>query len=214
VYDYVDGKVDWMAFGLPVEGDDGPFLGQQVSEVSTCGATGTVGAARLALDEGKAEVVIVTYGDAMAVGSVDADALEGLADDVPLLDVLRPVPSTVRPSVTVASVAEGGGSDRLVTTSDGRLLGRAVVGAADDGEGDDHEGHDNEGHDHGDAQLDLERYEAELSEVLLAMQERFAGREPSAEEVRGFLRERLLAEGKSPAEADQFLEQLGVAEEG
>jgi hypothetical protein len=30
VYDYVDGKVDWMAYGQPVEGDEGPFLGAEL----------------------------------------------------------------------------------------------------------------------------------------------------------------------------------------
>ena len=78
----------------------------------------------------------------------------------------------------------------------------------------DHEGHDHEGHDHGDDALDMERYEAELTDVLQALQERFAGREPSAEEVHAFLRERLLAEGRSAEEADQFLQQLEAAEEG
>ncbi len=209
MYDYVDGKVDWMAFGLPVEGEEGAFLGEQVSEVPTCAATGTVAAARLALEEAGAAVVVVVYGEGMAVGSVDAEALEGVADDVPILDVLRPVPSTVRPSVTVASVAEGGGGERLVTTSDGRLLGRAEVEA-----GDDHEGHDHEGHDHSEPSLDMEGYETELTAVLVAMQERFAGREPSPEEVHTFLRERLIAEGKTAEEADQFLEAMAADEAG
>ncbi len=37
VYDYVDGKSDWMAYNLPVEGEEGPFAGSAVVEPPTCG---------------------------------------------------------------------------------------------------------------------------------------------------------------------------------
>lgn len=36
VYDYVDGKSDWMAFALPVEGEAGPFAGDALSKAITC----------------------------------------------------------------------------------------------------------------------------------------------------------------------------------
>jgi hypothetical protein len=202
----VDGKVDWMAFGLPVEGDEGPFLGEELSEVATCDVTGTVADARRELERADDDVVIVVAGDRLAVGEVDSQALEGQADDVQLLDVLRPVPSTVRPSVTVASVAEAGGGSILVTDSDGHLLGRAVI---EDDEHDHHHDHkDHEGHDHGEVAFDEERYEQELTSVLKAVEERFGDREPSAEELRAFLHERLVAEGRSAEEADEMLEQL------
>ena len=48
--------------------------------------------------------------------------------------------------------------------------------------------------------------------VVFAAQERFGDRQPSDEEMRGFLRERLISEGKSAEEADEFLARLG--EEG
>ena len=199
----MDGKVDWMAYGLPVEGEDGPFLSGALADVPTIDVGLTVADARTALDEAGGTALVVVH-EGLAVGEVDGEALGDRPDDAPLLDLLHPVPSTVRPSVTVASVADAGGGRPLVTTSDGRLLGRAEVEARDD---DDHEGHDHEGHDHG-GDPDMERYESELSEVMEALQERFAGREPSAEEVQAFLRERLLAEGRSAEEADRFLEEL------
>ncbi len=202
MYDYVDGKVDWMAYGLPVEGDDGPFLGGQLTEVATCSVTQHVADARRALDSGGDDEVILVDGAGLAVGQVDRDALEGRADDAPLLDVLQPVPSTVRPSVTVASVAEAGGGDRLVTTSDGRLLGRAHVETGD-------HNHDDHDHDHGEP-LDVEGFEAEMTQVMQALAEEFGDREPSADEVRTFLRSRLLAEGRSEEEADQLLDSLDV----
>lgn len=43
-------------------------------------------------------------------------------------------------------------------------------------------------------------------EIALAVQEHFGvGVQPSEEEIRGFLRERMISEGKSPEEADAFL---------
>ena len=114
--------------------------------------------------------------------------------------------------MTVASVAEGGGGGPLVTDSDGRLLGRATVEAAGhDHEGHDHEGCDHEGHDH-EGTVDLEGYEEELTAVLAAAEERFGEEEPSAEELRAFLHERLVAEGRSAEEADGYLNGLELGD--
>ncbi len=50
----------------------------------------------------------------------------------------------------------------------------------------------------------------QLVEIALAVQERFGeGVQPSEEEIRGFLRERMISEGKSPEEADAFLAEMG-----
>ena len=50
----------------------------------------------------------------------------------------------------------------------------------------------------------------EFIEIALAVQERFGvGVQPSEEEIRGFLRERLISEGRSPEEADKFLADMG-----
>jgi rhodanese-related sulfurtransferase len=47
-------------------------------------------------------------------------------------------------------------------------------------------------------------------EIALAVQERFGvGVQPSEEEIRGFLRERMISEGRSPEEADAFLAEMG-----
>lgn len=53
-----------------------------------------------------------------------------------------------------------------------------------------------------------QRLEAELLSVLFAVQAHFGDREPSDEEVRGFLRQRLIDEGRSEAEADRFMASL------
>jgi len=210
VYDYVDGKVDWMAYGLPVDGDDGPFVGQSVTEPVTCDVGATVGEARSRLRDAEAGTVIVIHGDRLAVGEVDEDALAGSDDDRPLLDVMGPVPSTVRPSVTLSSL---GGSRRrrvLVTTSDGRLLGEAVVEADPDPDNGDHadHAHPEADDDNDDASSHLHRMEEELTSTMEAVAEHFGDREPSDAELRSYLHDRLMTEGRSSEEADRFMAQL------
>lgn len=46
-------------------------------------------------------------------------------------------------------------------------------------------------------------------DVIFAAQEHFGDHQPSDEEMRGFLRDRLLSEGKSAEEADEFLARMG-----
>ncbi len=194
-----------MAYGLPVEGKDGPFLGSVIAEVPTCHVDSTVGEARRLL-EGSDTIVTVLAGDGLVVGEFDNETLEGHADDVALLDAMDPVPTTVRPSVTVASLAESGGGRRLVTTSDGRLLGAATVDA-----GEEHD-HDHDGHEH--HHVDEDEFDRELASVMEAIEERFGDREPSEAELRSFLHGRLMAEGKSAEDADRFLDQLEAGEDG
>jgi len=209
VYDYVDGKVDWMAYGLPVEGDDGPFVGETVTDAVTVDVGATVGQARRRLRESGSEVAIVTHEQGWVVGEVDADVLAGSDEGRSLLEVMRPVPSTVRPSATVSSSAGSGGERLVVSCPDGRLLGQAVV-EGHDHDAHDHDAHDHEGHDDDQAEQDasserLGRMERELTEVMEAVAVHFGDTEPSDEELRSFLRERLVAEGHSPQEADQFM---------
>jgi rhodanese-related sulfurtransferase len=57
---------------------------------------------------------------------------------------------------------------------------------------------------------EMQRIHHEFIEIALAVQERFGvGVQPSEEEIRGFLRERMISEGKSPEEADAFLAEMG-----
>ena len=52
---------------------------------------------------------------------------------------------------------------------------------------------------------ELRELEAGFLELVFAVQEHFGDREPSDEEVMAFLRDRLIAEGHTPEEADHFL---------
>jgi hypothetical protein len=243
VYDYVDGKVDWMAYGLEVEGEDGPFAGQQVRPMATCRWDETIAEARAAAsafpthhdhhdherhdhhhdheheghdhhhdheghDHGheghdheghdhddahagagqarsKDEVVVAVLGPGdLVVGGLSAEVLSHADDGDPVLQVMAPVPSTVRPSVTVDTLTGSNQRRAVVTTSDGRLMGRFDADAlADDAE-------------------------AQIEEILAAVQERFGDEDPTEEQLRSFLHERLVSEGRSPEEADQFLAEM------
>ncbi len=56
----------------------------------------------------------------------------------------------------------------------------------------------------------MQQIHHQFIEIALAVQERFGvGVQPSEEEIRGFLRERMISEGKSPEEADAFLAEMG-----
>ena len=193
-----------MGYGLPVEGEDGPFVGQEVGDVLTLGVGDTATVARSRLEDAGAEVGVVVH-EGLAVGSVDAGRLDGVADDDRLLDVMDVVPSTVRPSVVLAELAESGAERVLVTDPDGRVLGEATADAWG--------GSDGEGHDHGSAP-DVARLEKEFMETIEAAQEHFGDREPSEDELRGFLRDRLVSEGRTPEDADRFLAEMDEHDHG
>mgnify|MGYP006196841205 CR=1 FL=1 len=75
----MDGKSDWMAYGLPVEGADGPFLGGELAEVPTCDAGGTVADARAALGDAEA-VIIVAAGARRDMRQLEAAVREILEE--------------------------------------------------------------------------------------------------------------------------------------
>ncbi len=57
---------------------------------------------------------------------------------------------------------------------------------------------------------EMQQLHNDFLSLALDVQERFGvGVEPSEEELRGFLRERLINEGRTPEEADAFLAELG-----
>ena len=59
---------------------------------------------------------------------------------------------------------------------------------------------------------EMQQLQAGFLDVIFAVQERFGDRQPSDEEMRDFLRERLMSEGKNAEEADEFLAQMGQDE--
>ncbi|KWX01789.1 hypothetical protein LI90_2821 [Carbonactinospora thermoautotrophica] len=124
VYDYVAGKMDWLSYGLPYEGN-ALLVGDLVRrDVPTCSVGDRLGDVRAKL--AGQDLVVVLDDDRVVQGLVRGRALEG-PDEALVEEVMRFGITTVRPSEDVATLTgrmRRAGVERiLVTSSDGRLLG-------------------------------------------------------------------------------------------
>lgn len=129
VYDYVDGKSDWLAAGLPTEGTNlGPPRAADVArrDAPTCSLDEQLGAVAERVKEAGFDACVVVNDEQVVLGLLRAAEL---AKD-PTLRVeqaMRPGPSTYRPNIEVAELAKVmADTDRPnfpITTLDGRLVG-------------------------------------------------------------------------------------------
>ena len=133
VYDYVSGKSDWIAAGLPTV--------RQSVGVPTAGTTLRAGdvvghlgerlgdAARRARAEGRDELIVVDDRH-VVLGRIRGAALDG-DPDASVEDVMRPGPATIRPDTpledVVASLGPAGVANTLVTDPDGRFIGTVYL---------------------------------------------------------------------------------------
>ena len=129
VYDYMPGKADWFANGLPKEGTLAsiPTIGEAARrDVPTCGLRDTVGNAREQAQQAGWDRCVVVNEERVVLGllrkkELDADP-EATAEEA-----MRNGPATFRPDEPVEKMAkqmrERGASAVLVTTSEGKLLG-------------------------------------------------------------------------------------------
>ena len=129
VYDYVAGKLDWMAAGLPTEGTNAarPRVGQVArKDVPTCSLEERLGAVRDRVRALGWDVVVVVNDHRVVLGLLRSKELDG-DPGLSIEQAMRPGPSTFRPFVTVEEMARYFGEHDLpnapVTTSDGRLVG-------------------------------------------------------------------------------------------
>jgi len=129
VYDYVGGKADWFAAGLPREGEltSIPRTGDVARRDDvTCRPTDrindVIGRVRAA---GK-ETCIVTTDGGVILGRVRTDRLDGDAQE-PVEGVMELGPTTTRADTTLEAILERLNARKvdtiLVATSDGRLVG-------------------------------------------------------------------------------------------
>ncbi len=129
VYDYVAGKVDWGAAGLPREGT--------ATTEETMGEVADANVPTCRLDERLRDVqervratdwdtCIVVNEEQVVLGRLGRKALAETADVI-VEEVMAEGPSTVRPTATLRETLERlrpkGNTTALVTTSDGRLVG-------------------------------------------------------------------------------------------
>jgi rhodanese-related sulfurtransferase len=129
VYDYVAGKQDWFAFGLPMEGEDAqvPRAGERADrEVPTCGPSDRIGAVRERVRAAGSDACAVVNEQCIVLGLLRAPELEADAEAC-VQDVMELGPVTARPDATVAEMREH--FQRLdlpsspITTSYGELIG-------------------------------------------------------------------------------------------
>jgi Mg/Co/Ni transporter MgtE len=130
VYDYAPGKTDWMAFGLPVEGDGGPFAGELAEPSVTCRPEEEAATVRQRLDGmplNGTETVLVLDCAGLVIGAVNEAQLDRADPGTPVSNVMRLAPSTVRPSEPAHDLAhhllERKRLRATITTPDGRLVG-------------------------------------------------------------------------------------------
>jgi len=129
VFDYVTGKLDWMASGLPIEGKQAgvPRAGQVARrDVPTCHLTDRLGDVQDRVRKAGWDVCVVINGNSVVLGLLRGGALNAAPENV-IERIMESGPSTIRPHVPVETLAENrrkqGAERTVVTTLDGRLVG-------------------------------------------------------------------------------------------
>jgi Mg/Co/Ni transporter MgtE len=129
VSDYVGGKHDWLAAGLPFEGTNAELptaAGVARRDVPTCRVDERLGDVRERVAASGWDACVVVNETRVVFGLLRADELASDPDE-PVERVMRPGPSTFRPHVDILEMADYMVRKNLVncpiTTSDGRLVG-------------------------------------------------------------------------------------------
>ncbi|HUJ34309.1 MAG TPA: CBS domain-containing protein [Solirubrobacteraceae bacterium] len=131
VYDYVPGKVDWLAHNLEVEGEDpGPRTVGRVmrDDAVRCAPTDRAADVHESIDRSAYPFALVTSPGGVLLGRVGASALDPESERR-VGAVAEPGPKTFRPHHSAENVARQLAEKDLrwaiVTTPEGRLLGVA-----------------------------------------------------------------------------------------
>ena len=129
IYDYTAGKIDWIAAGWPTDGP-GPAEPRVLSaidpNVPTCNLGDKVRDVRRRLGPQITSCVVINDYRIVAGRLEHLDSLDP-EDPRPASEVMRPGPTTIRPSDNLGAVRERMRAKNvpqlLVTTPDGELLG-------------------------------------------------------------------------------------------
>jgi len=129
VYDYVAGKLDWMAAGLRTEGTNAahPRAGDvSRKDVPTARGDERLGDVRGRVRASGWEAVVVINDERVVFGLLRSKELDK-DPELRIEAAMRPGPSTFRPHVSIKEMAEKMTLHMLesspITTSDGRLVG-------------------------------------------------------------------------------------------
>ena len=129
VYDYMPSKVDWMARGLPLEGEkaaDPRAIDLARTDVVTCGADDSIGAVHARLTQSAYGFAFVLGPGGVLLGRLRRAALEA-NPDTKAQDVMEPGPSTTRPDTQpdklLTKLQAADLTTAVLTDPEGRLLG-------------------------------------------------------------------------------------------
>jgi CBS domain-containing protein len=129
VYDYVAGKLDWLAAGLPTEGTNATRpRARDVArgDVPTCRLEEPMRVVRARAAAAEWDACVVVNDERIVLGLLRAAELRK-GDEERVDRVMRPGPSTFRPHVSIDDIAKFMATHDLpncpITTSDGRLVG-------------------------------------------------------------------------------------------
>jgi Mg/Co/Ni transporter MgtE len=132
VYDYAFGKVDWLAHGLPVEGEraDTTTAGRAARDDFVRAGPGDLAADVLAqVERSIYPFALVAAADATLLGRVRGSALRSAPPEAAVGELMELDPATNRPHRAARDIAKRL-ADRdlrwtIITTPEGRLLGVA-----------------------------------------------------------------------------------------
>jgi CBS domain-containing protein len=129
VYEYKAGKLDWLAAGLPTEGENAqhPRAGDAArKDVPVCGLAERLGDVRDRVKAAGWDAAVVVNDQRIVLGLLRSKELAKDAD-LRIEQAMRPGPSTFRPYVSLHEMAHFMVEHELdsspVTTSDGKLVG-------------------------------------------------------------------------------------------
>lgn len=129
VFDYTDGKIDWMSAGLPTEGANAgkPNAGSVArKDPPTCSPNETVGDVSRRVKAAGWDTCVVVNSERVVLGILRGKELAG-DPGRPVDKAMRSGPSTFRPYIPIGDMAELLVDRDLpnapITTSDGRLVG-------------------------------------------------------------------------------------------
>jgi CBS domain-containing protein len=132
VHDYPAGKSDWMAAGLPIEGEAAgrPTAGTVARrDVPVCRLDESLRDVRARVRAAGWDACVVVNEARIVLGLLRAEQLGG-QEDLTAEAAMRPGPSTFRPNVPIAEMAavlaEHDLPNAPVTTSAGKLIGLLV----------------------------------------------------------------------------------------
>lgn len=136
VYDYVGGKLDWLAAGMPTEGTNAQRsrAGDLArKDVPTARLDERLGDVRERAVKSGLNAVVVVNEERVVLGMLRSKELEK-DPDLRVEQAMRPGPSTFRPYVAIKEMADHMREHKLesspITTSDGRLVGLLLASDA------------------------------------------------------------------------------------